>query len=155
MIRIDPIEPTEVGRVAHLTLAPDQTQFSLPPAEALMQAGAFDHFTISADDEVVGYFRIDTAYADHMDFALPGELGMRAFSIGAEFQGRGHAKAACRMLAPILAEHYPDAPSVALTVNCANPAALRAYLSGGFNDTGYLYFGGRAGPQHILRLELK
>ncbi len=153
-IRIVPLDRTQVARVAHLTLRDDQTRYSLPPAEALMQDGPFDHFMIGTSDMAVGYFRIDRDYAGHMDFALPGELGLRAFSIGAAFQGRGLASAACHALGPVLAARYPWAASVALTVNRANAAAYRCYLAGGFADTGALYLGGRAGPQHIMRLEL-
>jgi RimJ/RimL family protein N-acetyltransferase len=153
-LRIARLDRSQVNRVAHLTLRDDQTAFSLPPATALMQDCPFDHFMIRASAEVVGYFRIDRAYPDHMGFALPDEPGLRAFSIGAAFQGRGLATAACRLLGSVLGPLYPQSPSVALTVNCANPAAIRCYLAGGFADTGALYHGGRAGPQHILRKSL-
>lgn len=41
-----------------------------------------------------------------------------------------------------------------LTVNARNPAARAVYLAGGFADTGELYLGGPAGPQHVMRLPL-
>lgn len=154
MIHLSALDKSEVARVAHLTLRADQMQFSLPPAVALIQDGPFDHYAIEQGDLVVGYFRIDRAYCDHKDFALPDEMGLRAFSISADFQGRGLATAACRLLGPTLAARYPRAASVALTVNRTNPAAYRCYLAGGFADTGRLYRGGRAGAQHILRMDL-
>ncbi len=41
-----------------------------------------------------------------------------------------------------------------LTVNVRNQVARRLYLRHGFSDSGQLYLGGNAGPQHVLRLDL-
>jgi hypothetical protein len=35
-----------------------------------------------------------------------------------------------------------------------NPGAIRAYLKGGFTDTGEVWPHGEAGPQHVMRLAL-
>ncbi|MDQ2094819.1 GNAT family N-acetyltransferase [Rhodalgimonas zhirmunskyi] len=154
MIRLSPIAPDEAPRLAHLDLGEGQENFSLPPAVALAQDGPFDGYAIWNGDEIVGFFRIDRAYADHMEFCPAGDIGLRAFSIGSKFQGRGFATSACRQIKAALAPRYPNAHALWLTVNCANPVAIAAYRSGGFDDTGALYHGGRAGPQHILRLAL-
>jgi hypothetical protein len=53
-----------------------------------------------------------------------------------------------------LANTCPGAKSIILTVNCKNPAAYAAYISGGFVDTGAQYVGGNAGPQFIMQLVL-
>jgi predicted GNAT family acetyltransferase len=54
-----------------------------------------------------------------------------------------------------LAADLPAARSVVLTVNVRNDVARRLYLRGGFVDTGELHLGGSAGPQHVLRLDLR
>jgi len=154
LITFERLRSEDHGRVAHLDLPPEQHRFSAPPSEILKDDGAYDNYAIVADGTVVGFFRIDLAYPEHMDHALPDELGVRAFSIGDAYQGRGYAKAACRAIAPMLRETYPHARSVALTVNCKNPGAYHCYRSGGFVDTGALYLGGDAGPQHVMRLPL-
>ena len=38
--------------------------------------------------------------------------------------------------------------------NLRNTAAIRAYIKAGIEDTGDIYSGGIAGPQHIMRLQL-
>ena len=77
-----------------------------------------------------------------------------AFMVDHALQGQGIATQAVRALPGYLAKHYPDAPAIWLTVNKVNPAALRAYLKGGFEDTGDEWPHGDAGPQHILKLPL-
>lgn len=154
MITLERLGPDDHGRVAHLDLPPEQHRFSAPPSEILKDEGAYDNYAIVAGGTVVGFFRVDLAYPEHMEHALPDELGVRAFSIGDAYQGRGYAKAACRAIAPMLRENYPQAQSVALTVNRKNPGAYHCYRSGGFVDTGELYLGGDAGPQHVMRLSL-
>ncbi|HEY8682810.1 MAG TPA: GNAT family N-acetyltransferase [Rhodanobacter sp.] len=110
---------------------------------------------ILCGDTPVGYYRIEPSarsVAGH-DFALPA-LGLRAFFIDADGQGRGFGAGALAALLADLAERHPDARLLALTVNCNNHAALRLYLDAGFNDSGELYHGGRSGPQHLLLRDL-
>lgn len=140
--------------MAHLDLPPEQHRFTVPPSQILPGGGPYDNYAIVADGTVVGFFRIDLNYPAHMELALPGDLGVRAFMIGDAHQGRGHAKAACRALAGMVRENYPGAPALVLTVNCKNPGAYHCYLAGGFMDTGALYHGGDAGPQHVMRLPI-
>ena len=81
-------------------------------------------------------------------------LGLRAFFIDSSNQGKGYGKAAAMELKPYLVREYSSYSSIALTVNGNNPAAYKCYLGAGFEDTGALYQGGKAGPQHIMRMEL-
>lgn len=68
-------------------------------------------------------------------------------------QGKGGARRARQMLRPYLEQHH-DAQHCRPTVNTVNPAARKAYLAGGFVDTGEVYLGGGFGPQHNMRLPL-
>ena len=58
-------------------------------------------------------------------------------------------------MATYLPAQYPDAKSVVLTVNMANPAATRVYRNAGFVDTGEIHEGGVAGPQLVMRMILR
>ena len=54
----------------------------------------------------------------------------------------------------LVTRELPGARTVVLTVNVRNQVARQLYLRHGFTDTGELYLGGSAGPQHVLRLVL-
>jgi RimJ/RimL family protein N-acetyltransferase len=82
------------------------------------------------------------------------DLLLRGFLVDAAAQGRGVATRAVAALPEVVRRDVPAARSVVLTVNVRNPAARAVYLRGGFVDTGELYLGGSAGPQHVLRLEV-
>ncbi len=106
------------------------------------------------DNQLVGFFLIDSAYSARYEFCQGAALGLRAFFIDQQRQGQGLGKAAMAALAPFIKQHYPHADQLYLTVNCQNPAAYACYIGAGFCDTDTLYHGGAAGPQHILRLAL-
>jgi len=114
----------------------------------------WNYHVIVVGKDVVGFFNIDTGYSSSYPFTKSNELGLRAFFIGSGNQGKGYGKAATRELKSYLVREYSTYSSIALTVNCKNPAAYNCYLGGGFEDTGELYQGGKAGPQHIMRMEL-
>ncbi len=147
--------PEDAPRVAHLTVGPGQEQFTARPASRLgaLREGEEPWAVLWAGD-IVGFLIIDRGYAAQYDFAFPGELGLRSVLIDAGRQGEGIGTAAMAKLRGLMAAEYPDARSLALTVNCANPAAKAVYAKAGFGDTGFLFHGGRAGPQHILRMTL-
>lgn len=155
-ISLAPLPDDRRDLIAHLTLPPEQYQFSTPPLRALEEAkGRRDGHMILEGDRVVGFFGIDPDYAQAHEFAEPGSIGVRMFSVDHAQQGRGIASAACRLLGDYLAAQYPDVATCYLTVNHRNPGARAAYLKGGFIDTGADYLGGGSGPQHIMRLPLK
>lgn len=155
-LTLAPLPADRPDLVAHITLPPEQHEFSDPPAVALATAtGRRDGHLIEQDGQVAGFFAIDPDYPDAHDFAEKGSIGLRMFCVDHAQQGRGIASGACRLLRGYLAGRYPDADAVYLTVNHRNPGARRAYLKGGFTDTGQDYLDGGAGPQHIMRLPLK
>lgn len=155
MITLAPLSRDDLDAVRGLRPLPEQEPFSgtgaqiaSDPREAIDFHGIFD------GDRLVGVFKIDRAYEDGQSFADPGAWGLRGMLIDAGAQGKGVGKSAFAKLPGYLRGQYPDLDSLWLTVNCKNPAARHVYLRGGWEDTGELYHGGRAGPQHILRLSL-
>jgi len=113
-----------------------------------------DYHLIIESSRIIGFFIIDRGYSNRYTFTEREELGLLGYFIDSRHQGKGFGGAACRKLREYLPEKYPDYSSIALTVNCKNLPAQRAYLSGGFQDTGELFQGGRSGPQHIYRMRL-
>ncbi len=156
MITLEPLGRDGYDRVAHIAVTPQQEPFCgtiLGHFQA--DEPGCDFHLIARDGQAVGFFKIDRAYAESYAFAEPGELGLRGVMMDAREQGKGSGKAAMRALGPYVAERYPDAKTLVLTVNQVNPLARAVYLSAGFVDTGALHHGGQIGPQHILRLGLR
>ena len=154
-LALAPLTPEDLPKVAHIRVHPDQIKFSGTVAEAFDAAEPdVDFHAILRDGTAVGFFKIDSAYARRYPFAAPDGLGLRAFMIDARAQGAGIGTRACRALPRHLIRHYPGRTHLWLTVNFANPAAYRAYRSGGFTDTGQIWPHGEAGPQNVLVLPL-
>lgn len=154
-LHLAPLGAGDFERVSNVTVAPEQLKFSGSVKEAFAEAeDRVDFHGIFRAELAVGFFKIDRGYADRFPFPADGDLGLRAFMVDHALQGQGIATQAVRALPGYLAKHYPDAPAIWLTVNKVNPAALRAYLKGGFEDTGDEWPHGDAGPQHILKLPL-
>lgn len=159
LVGIAPGESPVRERLLRHRLDADQARFAATAAQSLPVA---DHDTgrtavaIVADGEPVGMFVLDRGgylpqvVASHAD--LPTALLLRAFYIAPEWQGRGYGTAAVRAVGEFVRERFPHVKRVLLTVNHANPAAARAYLAGGFTDTGADYLDGDEGPQHVFEL---
>lgn len=145
-----------VDRAAVLALAPrpEQEVFSgrardtLPLAE---QTASRHPYAMVEQDRPVGFLVLDDAPSDADPTA---DLLLRGFFVDAAHQGRGVAGRALEALPAAALALRPEARSVVLTVNVRNTAAHTAYVRHGFADTGELYLGGAAGPQHLLRLAL-
>lgn len=151
-----PLGSDSFSKVAHIHVAPEQEKFSGQVADAFVEAEeGVDFHAIMEGEEAVGFFKIDRLYFERYPFAQFGELGLRGFLIDKTQQGRGVATGAVRLMPHYLPSHYPKAPALVLTVNCANPAAIACYLKGGFVDTSDIWPHGQAGPQHIMRMQLK
>nr|WP_249219145.1 GNAT family N-acetyltransferase [Loktanella sp. SALINAS62] len=99
-------------------------------------------------------FRIDHDFSREHPQVPQGAFGLRSMIVDQRHQGRGIGTAMIRALPAYLAQHYPTARQIYLTVNLRNPGARRSYINGGFVDTGEHYLGGAVGPQHILRMDL-
>jgi GNAT superfamily N-acetyltransferase len=137
-LRVLPAQLDDVGAIGNLL------------ADVALCPGS-EPMAIVHGDTPVGYYRIEPnarSVAGH-DFAVPA-LGLRVFFIDTDWQGRGFGTLALAALITDLAERYPPAHLLVLTVNRTNHAAMRLYRRAGFHDSGELYHGGRSGPQHLL-----
>ncbi len=160
MVSIRRIAEADYSNLIELRVTADQEKYVGTVQELLdnlledKQSHLHPH-VILAGEQIVGFFNIDINYSDTYKFTHNRELGLRAFLIGSEYQGKGYAKLATAALKQYLMNEYPNFTSITLTVNCQNPNAYKAYLKGGFVDAEELYHGGEAGPQHIMRMELR
>jgi len=68
-------------------------------------------------------------------------------AVDKQFQRRGVGK---MLLEHTLSAIHDRYDALCLTVNVRNESATGMYLKFGFQDSGELYLGGSAGPQHIL-----
>lgn len=137
--------------VRAIALSEQDVAFSTSPEQFLRHdVEGVDRYVILLDDEIVGFFKIQTTYSQDHDFCPIDCLGLRMVAIDNRQQGKGIGTAMIQALPAFLRARYSDFSIVYLTVNCKNPAARRCYEKGGFEDTGTLYLGGDLGPQHIM-----
>jgi GNAT superfamily N-acetyltransferase len=155
VITIRELANADISAVKKLAVNSEQVKFVGTIEELLSEkVSGWNYHVIIFNEQIVGFLNIDTEYSDRYPFTIRDELGLRAFFVNSENQGKGYGKAAVAALQSFLKEVYPERKSIALTVNCKNSGAYKCYLSGGFKDSGELYDGGKAGPQHIMRMEL-
>lgn len=154
-IELRSISKQDLDLVRHIQVSADQAIYGGTIQQAFDETEEAVDFHAAFDDtRAVGFFKIDRGFALNNDFAHEGELGLRAFKIDSAQQGKGYGVATAKALQTYLPDLYPAAPSIVLTVNLANPAAYACYRKAGFVDTGDLFNGGLAGPQHIMRMSL-
>jgi len=122
---------------------------TLPDAEADPRRHPF--VILDEHGEAAGYFVIDETPSPADPSA---DLVLRAFFVDQGHQRQGLGGRALAALPELVARELPSARTVLLTVNVRNQVARRLYLRHDFSDTGQLYLGGNAGPQHVLRLDL-
>ena len=155
-VTLAPMTPATQDALRGISVTPEQVNFSGQPSEVVdLDEPLVDIHVIHAGDQVAGMFRIDRGFHLHQHYAASTTYGLRTFLVDHRLQGRGIARACCKQLPAYLGRHYPQAEAILLTVNLKNPAARRAYLAGGFLETGAQYMDGGFGPQHILKLPLR
>ncbi|MFS1906110.1 GNAT family N-acetyltransferase [Vibrio lentus] len=152
MITVERLKPLDVERVKNIQLADEQIKFA-GTAEAFLLSGSdtIHLHVIKYNNDVVGFFKLDIAYAAGHDFCSERGLGLRAFAVDKNQQGKGIGTGSVKALFPYLKSNYAEYDSIYLTVNCKNPGAVSCYKKGGFVDTNEKYLGGEAGPQHIMK----
>ena len=160
LVRVAPVEDEATARaVGALDVAPDQRRFVGDTAFNLVDSlrdPMSEAIAVRAGDAVVGFYRLDFAPRTVLgrDHAEP-TVGLRAFMIDHRQQGHGYGLLAVAACVDDLRLRHPGRRLLVLTVNCANPVAIRAYLRAGFLDTGELFRGGSAGPQHVMQYRLQ
>ncbi|MCC5853331.1 MAG: GNAT family N-acetyltransferase, partial [Alkalimonas sp.] len=149
--------PTQLpAALRQLRVAPEQQDFVLPIATIIAQQQATEHFQlVQHQQQLVGFFLLDTGYSQQHNFAKQSDLGLRCFFVDQQAQGQGIASAVLHQLPGYCRQHFPGFKRLVLTVNCRNQPAARLYQKHGFVDSGQLYRGGPAGPQHILWQSLR
>ena len=158
-IRVARVTPRMVDAIRALRVDDAQLPYVGDTAFNLAQSQAdprSDAMAILLGDAVVGFYRLDhLPHAPVPQGTLRIDAALRAFVIDVAHQGAGlgtRAVAACR---DDLRRRRPGYHVLGLNVHCSNTAAIRAYRSGGFVDTGSLVPGGRAGRQHFFILRLQ
>ena len=154
-VTLSPYAPDAAEALSALKVASWQVVFSGQPREFVeAPEDGCDIHLIRREDALVGMFRIDRHYHRRHTFAQADTPGMRSFIVDADRQGEGIGTATVMAMPGYIRTHYPLATAIYLTVNLRNPGAIKAYLRGGFTDTGAEWPHGLAGPQKILRLPL-
>lgn len=150
-VRLAPVTRQIRDRVLALAPKRGQEDWSGLPVETLPAAESDPcrqpYAIVAPGGDPAGFFVLDTSASDA---SPPADLTLRAFFVDAAHQGRGLAGAALAALPSLIRSAHPRARSAALTVNCRNTLACGLYLRNGWADTGVLYHGGDAGPQHVL-----
>ncbi|WP_046006524.1 GNAT family N-acetyltransferase [Pseudoalteromonas rubra] len=155
MITINRLSATYIDAVESIQLAPEQLRFAGTPQEFLSERCETTHLHVICKQEtVVGYFKLDLAYADKYTYCPSSALGLRAFVIDNQYQGQGLGSAAMRALLSYLARHYAQYRWLYLGVNCENPGAYACYKKAGLSVCKEKYLGGPAGPQYIMYSEI-
>ena len=157
-MRLTEVTPELRERVAALEPYPDQIRFSGRARDTMvLTVGTSVRRAVTAlddDGEPFAFMILDTG-PSMIAVHQAGTVGVRAFYVAAERQGRGLGTAVLLALPDYVREHYPGATRIALTVNTQNEIARRAYARAGFRDTGRRYTAGPLGPQHVLELPLE
>jgi len=154
IVRIQPVTAALRPAVLRLAVHPGQLPFVGRTGDSLADVAVCpgsEALALCVDDEVVGYVRIDrhaAALGDHP--LVDGAVALRSLMIDAARQGQGIGAAGLAAIHAWVAGRYPDRERILLTVNVLNTPAVRAYRRAGYRDSGELYHGGAAGPQHVL-----
>jgi ribosomal protein S18 acetylase RimI-like enzyme len=153
-LHVAPVTPERQAAVRTLRVAPEQLPFVGEAAfnlDAALADPRSEAMAILVGRTVVGFYRLDFAPAI-VARAAPGAAtaGLRAFCLDAGWQGRGLGTRAVLACCGDLRARHPGIRLLALNVNCRNVAAINTYRKAGFVDTGELYLGGSAGPQHLM-----
>jgi RimJ/RimL family protein N-acetyltransferase len=156
-VRLAPVAPALRERLLALAPRPEQERFAgrlsdtLPAAEADPER---EPVAILEGDEPVGFFVLHRGPAAGELAPERRDVLLRAFLVDAAAQGRGIATRALAALPDFVSERLPGVRRIVLSVNVKNPVAIRTYARAGFADSGALYHGGAAGPQHVFELWL-
>ena len=153
-VHVAPVTPAMYDAVRALQVGPGQgayagdAAFNLTNAQDDPQSEAM---AVIADGAVVGFYRLDFARNAIIgrDLGAP-SVGLRAFLIDARQQGRGIGQRATVALCEDVRQRHPQRRLLLLLVHCRNLAGIVVYRKAGFIDTGKLFGGGRAGPQHLM-----
>lgn len=155
MIEIEPLNSSHVPFVREIQLSDESVRFASTADDFLLdESDATQLYVVTLQGLIIGFFKLDTAYASRYRFCVQNSIGLRTLAVDQRLQGKGLGTKTVEALNTYLARYYQSYDFVYLTVNCKNPVAIACYQKGGFEDTGELYLGGEAGPQHVMRRKI-
>jgi ribosomal protein S18 acetylase RimI-like enzyme len=155
MIEIAKLTNSDIESVKQINLPETQALFAASSKDFLLDCSETMHLhIIKFNNEIVGFFKLDIAYALTYPFCPSDGIGLRTFVIDKDQQGQGIGTNAVKALFFYLKMHYSDYHSIYLTVNCKNIGAYHCYQKGGFECLKEKYLGGMLGPQYVMRKNL-
>ena len=156
-IRLVHFEEKYHQALARFTLKNEQIHFTALPVEVIEEAinnPDKDPVVILVQAVPVGFFvlhkgseYVERAESDH-------KILIRALSISVEYQGKGYALEAMKLLPAWVREFHPEVKEIILAVNEANKAAQQLYVKSGYLDFGVRRMGSH-GIQHVLHYSMK
>lgn len=153
-VRVVPVTASLRPAVLGVAVHPDQLPFVGRVGDSLADVEVCpgsDALALLVDDAVVGYVRIDRRASALGDLPLAeGAVALRSFMIDARRQGEGLGRRALAAIHAWIDGRHPDRERIVLTVNVRNEAAVYVYRAAGYRESGELYHGGLAGPQHVF-----
>jgi len=112
-------------------------------------------FGVYRDDDIVSFFTLESSNPNvQMIDDFVGSYWLDSFFITKHYRGRGLAKTIFLEIINNVKVYFPHATSLNLTVNFRNKIAKKIYQDCGVLDTGMIYRGGPAGPQHIYSISI-
>lgn len=155
MVTIEKLKKSHIELVNSIELTDEQVAFAATGREFLCDASDTTHLhIIKYNNHVVGFFKLDIAYATNYQFCPEGSIGLRTFVVDKKQQGNGIGTKAVKALFLYLKVNYENYHSVYLTVNCKNLIAFSCYQKGGFEYINEKFLGGAAGPQFIMHRKI-
>lgn len=92
MLSLQRMQDKHREQVLQLEVHPEQVKFVGEIEEILANESEQVLPHVMVDDcQVVGFFLIDLSYPQHYEFASSNSLGLRAYFVGRQFQGKGYA----------------------------------------------------------------
>lgn len=134
------LSPSEQEAVLGLSVTSQQVEFAgaVERSVEICRSGQGDQvagLAILDSQRVVGFLVLKRG-ASAPSWANPIAATVSAMRIDLSCQGRGIGVAALRALPSWVAEHWPESPLLALSVDEANQSARCAYVKAGFVDHG-------------------
>lgn len=156
MVKLIMYTDSYLNMLENYPLSEEHLSFTGHPLELLERAelnASYTPIIITEDDQVAGFFVLDTGedkfhYTDIVESIL-----LRGYSIHPDYQGRGIANKSMKLLRAFVDKHFPNVKRIVLGVNEANKAAQAVYAKSGFIDEGRR-FNGRSGIQIAMSLPL-
>jgi RimJ/RimL family protein N-acetyltransferase len=149
-------KPEYKALLSNYNLSEEQQRYTALPVDALQKCESEPDrhpIVILYGCQPAGFFVLHgwegvKAYSKNKDAIL-----LRAYSINAEYQGRGIGSQSIKLLSRFVKKHFPKVNEIILAVNHANVVAQNVYKKGGFVDKGITAMG-REGEMFIYHLEI-